>query len=78
MSEVGAARVADYERTRRAEGAARHTIQKELSVLKQTVELALKGGPAALGIDEVIDATRERRLLRLFLDGGFAANGWRS
>lgn len=44
MSEVGAARVADYERTRRAEGASRHTIQKELSVLKQTLELAYRQG----------------------------------
>lgn len=44
MSEVGAAKVAEYERVRLDEGASRHTIQKELSVLKQTLGLAFRQG----------------------------------
>ncbi len=51
--------------------------RREIDGVKTTVDLALAGGPAALGLPEVLDAARERRLMTLFLDYGFKAEGAR-
>lgn len=50
---------------------------RELDGVRQTVDLALAGGPAALGLDEVLDAARQQRLMTLYLDPDFRASGVR-
>lgn len=50
---------------------------RESDGVRQTVDLALAGGPAALGLDEVLDAARQQRLMTLYLDPDFRAAGVR-
>jgi hypothetical protein len=45
--------------------------------VKRTIDLALADGPAALGIPEVLEAARERRLMTLYVAYGFRAQGAR-
>lgn len=51
--------------------------RREVDGVKAAVDTALSGGPAALGLREVLDAARERRLMTVFVDYGFKAQGSR-
>jgi hypothetical protein len=42
-----------------------------------TIDLAMAGGPAALGLDEVLEAARERRLMSLYQLNSFRSPGTR-
>lgn len=46
-------------------------------VVRETLDLALAGGPAALGLEEVLDAAREGRLMSLVLLDAFRRGGVR-
>ena len=50
---------------------------REVEGVRQTVDLALADGPAALGVDEVLDAVRQKRIMTLFLDPDFRRLGIR-
>lgn len=45
--------------------------------VREAVDLALSDGPAALGVDEVLDATQQKRLMVVYLDPDFRRDGWR-
>lgn len=45
--------------------------------VQQTVDMALSDGPAALGLDEVLEAAQQKRLMTLFVDPQFRRDGWR-
>lgn len=51
--------------------------KSEIDGVKETVGLALADGPAALGIDEVIAAARQGKLMTVYLSGDFKASGKR-
>lgn len=44
--------------------------------VRETVDLALADGPAALGIDEVLEAAQQKRLMTLYLDPDFRHDGF--
>lgn len=49
---------------------------RDLEGVQQAVDLALEDGPAALGIDEVLEAAQQKRLMTLFLDPLFRRDGY--
>jgi peptide chain release factor subunit 1 len=52
-------------------------LARETEGVQQAVDLALSDGPAALGLDEVLEATQQKRLMTVFLDPLFRRDGWR-
>lgn len=51
--------------------------RRTADVVRDTIDVALSGGPAALGLDEVLDAAREQRLLSLCLLASYRGAGTR-
>lgn len=52
-------------------------LARETEGVQQAVDLALSDGPAALGLDEVLEATQQKRLMTVFLDPLFRRDGRR-
>ena len=45
--------------------------------VQEAIDQALSDGPAALGIDEVLESAQQKRLMTLYLDPLFRLDGWR-
>lgn len=52
-------------------------LARETEGVRQAVDLALSDGPAALGLDEVLEAAQQKRLMTVFLDPVFRRDGRR-